>query len=460
MSQNDTVAAIATPPGAGGIAVVRLSGPQSLQIAARVFTPAGKGRQLQAMPGYTAAYGAFHSGDAAIDDGIVLVFHAPHSYTGEDVAELSCHGGPVVSRSLLEACIKAGAVPAGPGEFTRRAVLNGRLSLTQAEAVMELISAGSRAGARAALAAQHGVLHTKISDMKRELVELAGHLAAWTDYPEEDVEALEEGRFKTVATGVHTALQQLVDGYHRGSLVRRGVRTAIVGSPNVGKSTLFNLMSGFERAIVTPVAGTTRDVLREQIQMGGLTLLLADTAGLHQTEDLVEKEGIQRTKQEIEESELVLAVFDGSQPLTPRELDFAAGCSGRPALAIVNKSDLGMALGQDEINQLKSYFIQLIIVSARAPATLEAIEKAVERILELQDFDPDAAMLANSRQLAAALEARDALAAALEALAAGLGFDAAGVCLDDAIRALARLTGEDATESIINEVFSKFCVGK
>ncbi|MDL2328093.1 tRNA uridine-5-carboxymethylaminomethyl(34) synthesis GTPase MnmE, partial [Ruminococcaceae bacterium OttesenSCG-928-A11] len=448
--EGSTIAAIATPPGQGGIAVIRLSGPESYAVARQIFTPKNANKTLDKIPGYTAVYGIYSDGAVEIDDGIVLCFRAPHSYTGEDVLELSCHGGEAISRALLEACLKAGAQPAGPGEFTRRAVLNGRMSLTQAEAVMDLISAAGKSAAAAARTAAAGALQREISRMKEQLVTLAGHLAAWTDYPEEDVEELEMDTFSGVVSGVKNGLEGLIGGYDRGSLVRRGVRTAIVGSPNVGKSTLFNLMSGFEHAIVTPVAGTTRDVVREQISLGGVVLLLADTAGLHSTEDVVEKEGIRRTKVEMENAQLVIAVFDGSQPLRAEELAFAGDCGGRPALAVVNKSDLGLAFAPE---LLAPYYNEVVVVSALEPDTAQAIENAVKRVLLLKDFDPEAAMLANSRQLAAAVEARDALDGALQGLA--LGLDAAGVCLEDAIRALAHLTGEDATEAVINEVFSK-----
>ncbi|MDL2219475.1 tRNA uridine-5-carboxymethylaminomethyl(34) synthesis GTPase MnmE [Ruminococcaceae bacterium OttesenSCG-928-O06] len=452
-----TIAAIATPPGTGGIAVVRLSGPDAYNVAACVFAPNNPKKNLQKMPGYTAALGKIAWRGQEIDEGIALCFRAPHSYTGEDVVELSCHGGDAVSRAVLAACLQAGARPAAEGEFTRRALMNGRLSLTQAEAVMDLISAQGRQGVAAAKALQGGALHGAVMEMKENLVQTAGHLAAYVDYPEEGVEELTQQQFLQATGQVAHRLQKWIDNYEKGAIARGGIRAAIVGSPNVGKSTIFNLLSGFERAIVTPVAGTTRDVVREQIQAGGMVLHLADTAGLHETGDEVEKEGILRAQAEIDASALVLAVFDGSQPLDAGQMAFARRWQGRPALGIVNKSDLGLSL---DIEELRPYFTELIVVSAKSPENRQKIESAIVRVIGMENFDPNAALLANERQLVAGVAARDALQQAHQALQDGLSLDAAGVCLEDALQALATLTGEDASQAVIDEVFSKFCVGK
>lgn len=457
MLLHETVAAIATPPGRGGITVIRLSGPAAYEVAERVFKPKNAARPLREMRGYTAAFGSFVFRGAVVDEGIALCFKAPASYTGEDVVELSCHGGEEVSREIVQACLEAGAQPAGPGEFTKRAVLNGRLSLTQAEAVMDLISANSRQGVAVAKAALSGALYTKIETLKTSLINLAGHLSAYVDYPEEGVDTLSEATFIKEAGEAADELDALIRQYGSGSILRRGVHTAIVGSPNVGKSTLFNLLAGFEHAIVTPVAGTTRDVVRQSISVGGVTLHVADTAGLHSTEDVVEREGIRRSEAELAQAALVIAVFDGSKPFDEADLHLATQCEGRPALALVNKSDLGVAA---DTAQLAPYFTEVAVVSAQHPETLQTIEKALLRILNLTDVDPNAALLANERQLSAVVAARDALRLAGQTLTDGYTLDAAGVYLDDALRALAALTGEDATEAVLEDVFSRFCVGK
>ncbi|MEG0804012.1 MAG: tRNA uridine-5-carboxymethylaminomethyl(34) synthesis GTPase MnmE, partial [Pygmaiobacter sp.] len=310
--KSETIAAIATAAGKSGIAVVRLSGPDAYEISSRVFVPANSEKSLARAPGYTALFGHFVREGKRCDEAVALCFRAPKSYTGEDVVELSVHGGIAVVETLLKSCYDAGAAPAAAGEFTKRAFLHGRISLTQAEAVMEMINATSRQGTAAANAALEGALYQKIHTVTDALTVLAGHIAAYTDYPEEDVEELSAAQLSATLHGADTVLEQLIANYETGSILRRGVTTAIVGSPNVGKSTLLNLLSGYEKAIVTPIAGTTRDVVEQEISLAGTTLLLADTAGLRETEDLVEAEGIRRSMAHFEDANLVLAVFDGS----------------------------------------------------------------------------------------------------------------------------------------------------
>lgn len=455
--EGQTIVAVATPPGQGGIAVVRLSGPKSVEIASKIFVPQNARRIINKMPGYTAAYGEIRHLDRRVDDGVLLLFRAPASFTGEDVVELSCHGGTAVTGAVLEACVHAGAQPAGPGEFTRRAYENGKLSLTQAEAVMELVSAEGRQAASLAGDGLAGALHRTVLGTKERLVTLAGHLAAYVDYPEEDVEELTEGRFLQVVETERKNLENMINGYQRGMVLRQGVRAAIVGSPNVGKSTIFNLLAGFDRSIVTQVAGTTRDVVREQVQIGGILLHLADTAGLHETEDVVEQEGIRRSGRELEQASLVIAVFDGSQPFGEQERQLAEQCAGRLALGVVNKNDLPQIIDE---NTLNNAFKKLVFISALDDKSVETLENAIWELLEIAPAQAGSELIANQRQLAAAVEARDALAEAQAALAAGYSLDAAGVCLDDTLQALARLSGEDVSEAVIEEVFSKFCVGK
>ena len=460
--EHSTIAAIATAPGAGGIAVVRLSGPESYAVAAKVFHPANPAKRVEDAKGYTALFGHFMEGEEAFDEGVALFFRAPHSYTGENVVELSCHGGSAVARRLVESCIAAGAAPAAPGEYTRRAFLNGKLGLTQAEAVMDLISADGRQGAALANASLNGALAKKIGAEKDALTALQAHLTAWVDFPEEDVPALEDAQLVSTLTAVKGELDTLIRNYDAGAVLREGVDCAIVGRPNAGKSTLLNLLAGFDRAIVTPVAGTTRDVVEQAVRLGDIRLNLFDTAGLRETEDAIEAEGIRRSWKKLEEAGLVLAVFDLAAPLNEEDLEIARRCQGRPALAILNKQDLA---GQGEAftaarQQLAPYFKAIIPLTARDAASLQPLCQAVAQLLGTANLDPNAAALCSARQLSAAKEARDALAEALSSQEDGFGLDAAGVCISDAQRALARLTGEDATEATIDEVFSTFCVGK
>ncbi|MFR2146373.1 MAG: tRNA uridine-5-carboxymethylaminomethyl(34) synthesis GTPase MnmE [Faecalibacterium prausnitzii] len=455
--QNTTIAAIATAPGAGGIAVVRLSGPESYAVAARVFHPANPNKNVEEAKGYTALFGSFVEGDDAFDEGVALFFREPHSYTGEDVVELSCHGGSAVARRLVEACIAAGAAPAAPGEYTRRAFLNGKMSLTQAEAVMDIVSADGKQGAALANASLSGALAKKIGAEKEALTGLQAHLAAWVDFPEEDVPELDDAHLHTVLGQVQQELNGLIKNYDAGAVLREGVDCAIVGRPNAGKSTLLNLLAGFDRAIVTPVAGTTRDVVEQAVQLGDIRLNLFDTAGLRQTDDAIEAEGIRRSWKKLDEAGLILAVFDGSESLTREDLALARRCAGRPAIALVNKEDKPTRFDAEII---AADFAMVIPVCCQEEGSRKVIAAAVARLLGTNQIDPHAASLSGQRQLAAATRARDAVAGALDAVAGGFGLDAVSVCVDDALDALCELTGENASEAVINEVFERFCVGK
>ena len=455
--QETTIAAIATAPGAGGIAVVRLSGAESYAVAEKVFLPANAAKKVREAKGYTALFGNLVEKGETFDEGVALFFRAPHSYTGEDVVELSCHGGNAVAQRLVEACLAAGAQPAAPGEYTRRAFLNGKLGLTQAEAVMDLISADGRQGAALANAALTGALAKKIGAQKEALTALQAHLAAWVDFPEEDVPELEPQQLRRVLEGVYRELDTLIRNYSAGTVLREGVDCAIVGRPNAGKSTLLNLLAGFDRAIVTPVAGTTRDVVEQAVQLGDIRLNLFDTAGLRQTQDAIEAEGIRRSWKKLEEAGLILAVFDGSEPPTREDLELAQRCAGRPAIALVNKEDKPTRFDPELVAPC---FAMVLPVCCQEEGTRKVIAAAVARLLGTSSIDPHAASLSGQRQLSAALRARDAVAGALEGAQSGFGLDAVSVCVDDALDALCQLTGENASEAVIEQVFERFCVGK
>ena len=453
---SSTICALATPPGAGGIAVVRVSGPEAYAVVGEIFTPRNPAKRVAEAKGYTAMLGHYHLRGEEMDETIALFFRAPHSYTGEDVIELSVHGGNAMAQGLLEALYLAGAAPAGPGEFTRRALENGRMSLTQAEAVMDIISADGRQGAALANASLNGALARKIAAQKDALTALQAHLAAWVDFPEEDVPELSQSHLCEVLGGVEQELDALIQSYDAGAVLREGVDCAIVGKPNAGKSTLLNLLAGFDRAIVTPVAGTTRDVVEQAVQLGDVRLNLFDTAGLRQTEDEIEAEGIRRSWKKLDEAGLILAVFDGSERPTREDLELAQRCAGRPAIALVNKEDKPTRFDAELI---APYFAMVLPVCCQEEGARKVIAAAVARLLGTNQIDPHAASLSGQRQLSAATRARDAVAGALDA-AQGLGLDAVSVCVDDALDALCELTGENASEAVINEVFERFCVGK
>ena len=419
-----TICALATPPGEGGIATVRVSGPDAYGIVGKIFAPVRQGKSVADAKGYTAMLGHYLLHGAEMDECVALFFRAPHSYTGEDVIELSVHGGTAMADGLLEALITAGCAPAGPGEFTRRALENGRMSLTQAEAVMEVIAANGRQGAALAKSALDGRLAKRIGRIQTALQTLNAHLTAWVDYPEEDVPELSDEAFVQTLTEQKAELDALINGYSAGAVLRHGVDCVLLGRPNVGKSTLLNLLAGFDRAIVTPVAGTTRDIVEQAVQLGSVRLNLFDTAGVREVGvdgDAIEAEGIRRSWKKLEEAGLVLAVFDGT---------------------------------------LEPYFKKIVPMCAKDAVGLQALTDAVADLLGTAQLDPSAAQLCSARQLAAATRARDALAEAIRARQDGFGLDAAAVCLTDALQALCDLTGEDAAEATIDEVFETFCVGK
>ncbi|HIR03786.1 MAG TPA: tRNA uridine-5-carboxymethylaminomethyl(34) synthesis GTPase MnmE [Candidatus Scatovicinus merdipullorum] len=452
----DTIAAISTAQGAGGIGVIRISGKQAIQIADAVFRPIS-GKALIEQKGYTAAFGHIYGGNEKIDEGIALVFRAPHSYTGEDVVELSCHGGIYLTKRVLRAVFQAGAIPAQAGEFTKRAFLNGKMDLTQAESVMDLIGAKGKHAARAALSCKEGSLRKKIDAVCTQLTETAAHLSAWADYPEEDIPELSSSLLTQNLKESQSALQTLLSGYDTGKVVREGVDTLIVGKPNVGKSTLMNLLSGCERSIVTDIPGTTRDIVEETVLLGNTILRLSDTAGLRDTDNPIEKIGVDKAKERIKSCGLVLAVFDGSSPLEKDDRAMLDLLCDAPAVAVVNKADKGHQIDTAYIAQKVK---ALVHVSAAKGQGIQALTDAVEAVTGTKDFDPSQAILATERQRAAVEKALCALEEAIGALQAGFTLDAVTVSLEDAISALLTLTGKRVSEAVVETVFSRFCVGK
>ena len=452
----DTIAAIATAQAPAGIGMVRLSGRQAVLIAEKMLRPAGK-RRLSALQGYSGMLGRAFDEDGDIGEAVVFLYRAPHSYTGEDVVEFCCHGGAYLLQRVLRRCFALGARPAQPGEFTRRAFLSGRISLTEAEAVAGLIASSGRQQAAAALAAMDGAPYRRIQQIRQELISLSAALTAWIDYPDEDQpEVLKTQMEKTLALSC-TALQGMVHSYDQGRLLSAGIETVIVGRPNVGKSTLMNLLSGEERSIVTEVPGTTRDIIQTDIRLGETVLHLYDTAGIHETEDLVERAGVKRAHAALERAQLVLAVLDGSEGLSGADRALLSLLEGRPAIAVVNKADLGLEM---DTQALLSYVRQTVTISAKEGDGIEKLEKAVLEALELDGLDASQALLVSERQRAAAGEAADTLEEALQALRAGMTVDTVGISIDAAIDALFSLTGEKAVQAVVDEVFSKFCVGK
>ncbi len=451
-----TIAAISTPNAAGGIGMVRLSGERAIEIAAACFQSVS-GRPLTALKGYTAAYGKYTDGETVLDDGVAIVYRAPRSYTGEDVAELCCHGGLYVTQTLLRRVYALGAEPAGPGEFTKRAFLNGKMDLAQAEGVMRVISAQGEAALQAAGNTLAGSVSKRVGAVCDSLIKTAAALAAWADYPDEDVPAVEQEPLAEALKKNADALETLLRNYDAGKCVTEGVPAVLCGKPNVGKSTLMNLLSGCEKSIVTAVPGTTRDVVEETVRVGDVVLRLSDTAGLREAGDEVERIGVRLAKERIDRAGLVLAVFDGSRPLTEEDAELIRLCAGKRCIAILNKADLPR---QADPAPLNAAFERVLSLSANSSAALPALQNALEEILGVDGLDFTQEILAGERQRQCCAAALNALRDALAAMENGVTVDAVSVEIDCAVEALLTLTGKRASEEVVNEVFRSFCVGK
>ena len=451
-----TIAAISTPNAVGGIAVIRISGENALAVAEKVFRPYGD-KTVGEMQGYTCAYGVARDGGERIDDCILTVFRAPHSYTGEDTCEISCHGGLYVSKRILRAVLKNGAISAEAGEFTKRAFLNGKLDLTQAEAVMDVISARGEAELRMAEELREGATYKKARACSDRLLKLLSGIAAWTDYPDEDIPEIEPTAITAELTEIRSELFSLIRSYDSGRILREGVSTAIVGRPNVGKSTLFNCLSGCERSIVTDIAGTTRDVVEETVRLGDIVLRLSDTAGIHDTEDIIEGIGIDIAEKTAKNAELVIAVFDGNCPLSADDFALIDKFNNKKCIAVINKTDREQVI---ETEILKEEFIHIVYISAKNNEGIEHLESAVKDLFEINSDTFSVATAANERQKQCIDRAISSIDEGINIIETSEMYDALNVVLDEAEQSLLELTGEKITEAVVNEVFSRFCVGK
>ena len=442
---NDTIAAIATAPVPTAIGILRLSGPGAIAALDRVFTPT-RGGPMSARPDRALVYGELRGADGAvIDRCLATVSRAPHSYTGEDTAELQCHGSPAALALGLEALFAAGARQAKAGEFTRRAFLNGKLDLTRAEAVADLIHAETPAAVRQAASQLGGALATAIEAIYNDLAEVCAHFHAVLDWPDEDIDPFRAAELREALDGAARQLDDLAATYRRGRAVNEGVPCAIVGRPNAGKSTLFNALLGRERAIVTPIPGTTRDTVEERVNMAGMTLRLIDTAGLRDTDDQVERLGVERSRAAMEGAELIFVLWDSSRPVTEEDAALEWSKCDLPSASVpfLDPSKLPPA----------------VEVSAATGQGLDQLEQAVA-VLFPAGADDSAAVLTNARQMEAASRARAAIGRGAEALSAGMPPDAVVADVEEAMSALGELTGRTVREDVTDLIFQRFCVGK
>ena len=440
---SDTIAAMATPPGTGALAVLRISGADAMGVLQRCT-----GNPRVPVPRRATLVRVRDAAGQVLDEAVATYFAAPASFTGEDVVELSCHGGMLVSRRVLERVLACGARPAEPGEFSRRAFENGRMDLTQAEAIMDIISAGSDLALRAAQNQLQGAIRTRVEQIARQLIAVTAHVEAYIDFPEEDISPNTMRQLVSELDEVSRQLQRLLETADEGRILREGIRTAIIGAPNVGKSSLLNMLLGYERAIVSNTAGTTRDTIEESVSVGGLCLRLIDTAGLHSSDDALERAGMERSLRAGAEADLLLVVADASEPRTELPLE----ANGAQRLYILNKCDLTEHPDWADSQALR--------ISCRTGQGREQLEKAIETLFLHQHPETDTMAVINLRHRHALQASLTAAMNARAAILAGDSPEFVAIDLREALDRAGEITGRIDTEDILNHIFSTFCLGK
>ncbi len=453
---NSTIAAISTAKGKGGVALIRISGDDALEIALKVFkTRVG---QIEPRKSY---YGEITRDGQTIDDGILTYFKAPASFTGEDVCEICCHGGIYVTNAVLESVLASGATLAGAGEFTKRAYINGRLTLSRAEAIAQVIDAKTDAQLRLSSSQARGTLSKKIDEIRAEIINCISHAYATIDYPDEDITEIEIKEIDSCLDFVIDSLESLKKSYRTGRAVCEGIKTAIIGKPNAGKSSVYNMLLGEELAIVTDIAGTTRDVIESTASLGGVTLNLADTAGIHETFDTVEKIGVERAKKKIEDSELLLCVFDSSIEETSED-EFILECaSGKTSIALINKSDKPNMLSKEFLAKIDTGCQKVIYLSAKTEDGRDELASLLENMYNLGEINLSSdAVLSNVRQLASVESALEKAKDAKSALLLSQTPDIICFSLENALAELDLIDKRGVSEEVVSAIFSRFCVGK
>ena len=457
--KNDRIAAISTAMSGSDIGIIRISGEKSVSIAEKIFHPGKKGKKLSEQAAYTAHYGMIKDGEEIIDEVLVLLMKKPHSYTAEDTVEIHCHGGVYVMKRILDLVIRNGARPADPGEFTKRAFLNGRIDLSQAEAVMDVIQAKNEYALKNSVSQLKGSVMKKIRALREQVLYEIAYIESALDDPEH---ISLEGYPQKLCVKVDNFLkesEELLTGAEEGRVLREGIRTVIVGKPNVGKSSLLNVLAGDERAIVTEIAGTTRDALEEQIRIRGLTLNLVDTAGIRETEDVVERIGVDRAKNMVNEADLVLYVVDSSSVLDENDEEIISFLKDQNVIVLLNKSDLPSAVNSEMIQERLSK--PVISVSAREETGIEEFADLLEKMfLEGRVSFNDEVYLTNARQKNAMEEAKRSFERVKESIEADMPEDFFSIDLMAAYDSLGQILGESVGEDLVNEIFSKFCMGK
>ena len=459
MYREDTIAAIATPGSGSGIGVIRISGENAIEVADKIFQPKNKNKRLPEQPTYTIHYGNIVDGDELLDEVIVLLMRGPHSYTAEDTVEIDCHGGTFVMRKILELVIRNGARPAEPGEFTKRAFLNGRIDLSQAEAVMDVIEAKNNYALQSSLGQLKGSLLEMIREMREKILYEIAYIESALDDPEH---ISLDGYPVELGEKVDNLLKiagDLLKSSQNGRVLREGIRTVIVGKPNAGKSSLMNVLVGSNRAIVTDMAGTTRDILEEQIQLKGLNLNIVDTAGIRKTDDPVEKIGVERAKKAMLDADLILYVVDSSADLDENDEEIISFLQDQNAIILLNKADLPSTLTVEKMQERLQK--PTVSISAREETGMDELSDLIEHMFLSGEISfNDQVYLTNIRHQAAMEQVQSSLMKVKESISLGMPEDFFSIDLMDAYEALGSIIGESVGEDLVNEIFSKFCMGK
>lgn len=459
MYREDTIAAIATPGSGSGIGVIRISGENAIEVADKIFQPKNRNKRLPEQPTYTIHYGNIVDGDKLLDEVIVLLMRGPHSYTAEDTVEIDCHGGTFVMRKILELVIRNGARPAEPGEFTKRAFLNGRIDLSQAEAVMDVIEAKNNYALQSSLGQLKGSLLEMIREMREKILYEIAYIESALDDPEH---ISLDGYPVELGEKVDNLLKiagDLLKSSQNGRVLREGIRTVIVGKPNAGKSSLMNVLVGSNRAIVTDMAGTTRDILEEEIQLKGLNLNIVDTAGIRKTDDPVEKIGVERAKKAMLDADLILYVVDSSADLDENDEEIISFLQDQNAIILLNKADLPSALTVEKMQERLQK--PTVSISAREETGMDELSDLIEHMFLSDEISfNDQVYLTNMRHQAAMEQVQTSLMKVKESISLGMPEDFFSIDLMDAYEALGSIIGESVGEDLVNEIFSKFCMGK
>lgn len=453
-----TIAAISTAPGNAGIGIIRLSGEKCFEILDKIFVPKHKGE----IKGYTMKYGHIISASSKeiIDEVLVSYFVAPNSYTRENMCEINSHGGMVVENKILEECLKNGAMLAEPGEFTKRAFLNGRIDLSQAEAIIDIINSKTEKEMQVAQRQLKGRLSNKIEDIRKDILNIMADIEASIDYPEYDIEETTNEKIKKFLNELEEKLNSLEKTFENGKILKEGIKTAIIGKPNVGKSSLLNLILGEERAIVSNVEGTTRDTIEESVNINGIPLKIIDTAGIRNTIDEVEQIGVKRSMDILFDAELIIAVFDDSRALDEEDEKILDLIKDKKAIILINKTDLkkGYVQSDERITSLHKTTIPFSVLKEEG---INELYNAILELFNMNDIDlENTDIVTSSRQKNYILRAHDALNKAKESVENNMTIDITAICLKEILEELSSITGENVSEDIINEIFKKFCLGK